>query len=195
MSSNRKTTIPSVIGIDIGKNSFHLWARTNTARSYCARSGHVARWNQVEARLASLNLADPAVRLNLTETDESRKAAAFRSVLFSNLQENAARGEIEAGTAQFIDGLLGSGACGSLTSQMQQIFLQNVQTALVSDPLPLTPDEELRQFDFPILTITGEYSPPSYRLICAEMRKREPSTANSDPRREPRDELRKSSGL
>jgi esterase len=122
--------------------------------------------------IRSLILADPAVRLDLTQTDESRKAAAFRSVLFSNLQENAARGEIEAGTAQFIDGLLGSGAWGRLTSQMQQIFLQNVQTALVSDPLPLTPDEELRQFDFPILTITGEYSPPFYRLIFAEMRKR-----------------------
>jgi len=120
----------------------------------------------------SLILADPAVRLDLAETDESRKAIAFRSMLFGNFLENVAKGEIEVGTAQFVDGLLGNGAWARLPSQVHEIFLQNVHTALVSDPLPLTADEELRRFDFPILTITGEHSPPFYRLIFAEMQKR-----------------------
>jgi esterase len=122
--------------------------------------------------IRSLILADPAVRLDLAETHENRKATAFRAVLFSNLLEKVAKGEVEAGTAQFIDGLLGSGAWGRLPSQVHQVFLQNVRTALVNDPLPLTIDEELRRFDFPILTITGEHSPPFYRLIFAEMQKR-----------------------
>jgi hypothetical protein len=42
MSHNLNVMI-SVIGIDIGKNSFHVVGLVGAAASYCARSGRVAR--------------------------------------------------------------------------------------------------------------------------------------------------------
>jgi hypothetical protein len=35
----------AVIGIDIGKNSFHMWVMITAVPSCCGRSGHGARWN------------------------------------------------------------------------------------------------------------------------------------------------------
>ena len=36
----------AVIGIDIGKNSFHVVVLMCAARSFCGRSGHAARWKR-----------------------------------------------------------------------------------------------------------------------------------------------------
>ena len=44
--------------------------------------------------------------------------------------------------------------------------------SIVDDPLPLTTDEELRNFNFPVLMINGEKSPPMYGVLISEMRKR-----------------------
>ena len=33
----------AVVGIDIGKNSFHIVGHDDVARSYCVRNGRVAR--------------------------------------------------------------------------------------------------------------------------------------------------------
>ena len=43
MSQPVSTTI-AVMGIDIGKNSFHVVGLDHAARSCCGRGGHVARW-------------------------------------------------------------------------------------------------------------------------------------------------------
>ena len=43
MSQKLYATV-AVIGIDIGKNSFHVVGLDQVARSCCARSGRVARW-------------------------------------------------------------------------------------------------------------------------------------------------------
>jgi hypothetical protein len=42
MSQKLESAI-AVIGIDIGKNSFHMSATMSAVRSCCGRSGHVAR--------------------------------------------------------------------------------------------------------------------------------------------------------
>ena len=52
-----------------------------------------------------------------------------------------------------------------------QMF-QNLRTAIVDDPLLLTTDEDLRKFNFPVLMLNGENSPPMYTFLISEMRKR-----------------------
>jgi len=45
MSQTPNTAI-AVIGIDIGKNSFHLVAAMRAAPSCCGKSGRVAKWKR-----------------------------------------------------------------------------------------------------------------------------------------------------
>jgi pimeloyl-ACP methyl ester carboxylesterase len=122
--------------------------------------------------LRSLILADPAARLEIPETPEAAKALAFRSRLFANLRTDVKDGNIEGGTARFMDDLLGAGAWARMPRSVQEGMIQNVWTAIVDDPLPLTKDEELRKLALPVLTLTGEKSPPMYGLVLDEMLKR-----------------------
>jgi transposase len=45
MSQTPNTAI-AVIGIDIGKNSFHVVGRMRAALSCCGKSGRVAKWKR-----------------------------------------------------------------------------------------------------------------------------------------------------
>src|SRR5271165_3209390 len=117
--------------------------------------------------IRTLILADPAARLDLPDTEGNRKAVAFRLKLFTDFRQDVAKGDIEGGIARFINGLTGSGSWESLPAALQKEFLQNVQTALVEDPVPLTTDAELRKFDFPVLTLTGEKSSPVYGFLIS----------------------------
>lgn len=122
--------------------------------------------------IRTLILEDAAAGLERLETEENLKAVAFRSKLFADFRQDVANGDVEAGTARFINRLNGPGTWERLPVELQEGFLQNVLTALVEDPLPITTDEELRKFNFPVLMLTGEKSPPRYGLLIAEMRKR-----------------------
>jgi esterase len=122
--------------------------------------------------LRSLILADPAAKLEIPETPESAKALAFRSTLFANLRKDVKDGHIEGGTARFMDDLNGAGTWAGLPRAVKEGMIQNVWTAIVDDPLPLTKDEDLRKLKIPVLTLTGEKSPPMYRFLLEEMRKR-----------------------
>jgi len=122
--------------------------------------------------LRSLMLADPAAKLEIPETPESAKALAFRSALYANLRKEVTKGNIEGGTARFMDDLNGAGAWSRMPRSVQERMIQNVWTAMVDDPVPLTKDEELRKLTLPILTLTGEKSPPMFGLLLNEMRKR-----------------------
>jgi esterase len=122
--------------------------------------------------IRTLILGDAAARLELPETEENLKAVAFRSNLFADFRQDVAKGDIEGGMSRFIDHLLGPGSWQSMPAMLRKGFLQNVQTALAADPLPLTTDDDLRKFNFPVLILTGEKSPPMYRLLISEMRKR-----------------------
>jgi pimeloyl-ACP methyl ester carboxylesterase len=123
--------------------------------------------------IQTLILADPVARLDLPKTESSRKAVAFRSKLLGDLRQDVAKGDIEGGgTARFINGLTGAGSWESLPDALQKGCLQNVPTALVEEPFPLTTDGELQKFDFPVLTLTGEKSAPFYGFVISEMRKR-----------------------
>ena len=127
--------------------------------------------------IQTLILADAGVRLELPETEANLKATAFRLNLFADLREDVANGDVEGGTARFMHRLAGPGFWESLSAGRQKEFLQNIRTAIVDDPLPLTTDEELRNFNFPVLMINGEKSPPLYNLLISEMQNR----GNFDP--------------
>jgi esterase len=122
--------------------------------------------------IRTLILVDASARLELAETEENLKATAFRLNLFADLRKDAAKGDVEGGTARFINRLIGPGSWESLPAERQKEFLQNIWTAIVDDPLLLTTDEELRNFNFPVLMLNGEKSPPMYGVLISEMRKR-----------------------
>ena len=105
--------------------------------------------------IRTLILADASVRLELPETEENLKATAFRLNLFADLRKDVAKGDVESGTARFINRLIGPGSWESLSAERQKKFLQNIWTAIVDDPLLLTKDEELRKFNFPLLMLNG----------------------------------------
>ena len=122
--------------------------------------------------IRTLILADAGVRLELSETEENLKATAFRQSLFDDLRKDAAKGDVEGGTARFMFRLNGPGWWESLSAERQKEFLQNIWTAIVDCPQPVTKDEELRKFNFPVLMLNGEKSPPLYGVLISEMRKR-----------------------
>jgi len=122
--------------------------------------------------IRTLILADASVRLELPETEENLKATAFRLDLFADLRKDVAKGDVKSGTARFINRLIGPGSWESLSAERQKEFLQNIWTAIVDDPLLLTKDAELRKFNFPVLMLNGEKSPPMYGVLISEMRKR-----------------------
>lgn len=120
--------------------------------------------------IRSLILSDSSCKLDLAETEENRKADAFRADLFRELRAAVEAGDAEGGAGRFLDRLMAPGAWASLPRARQLEMLQNLWTALVDDPLPPTSDEDLRKFDFPIRIILGEKSPSSYALWAAAMR-------------------------
>ena len=122
--------------------------------------------------IRTLILEDTAARLELPDNEESRKAAAFREKLFGDLREHYAAGKGEQGIAIFIDRLIGPGTWETLPPEIRDQALQNITTAIVDDPLPLTTDEDLQKFRFPVLMMNGERSPPVYHLIAREMQRR-----------------------
>jgi esterase len=129
------------------------------------------------AFIRTLILVDASARLELPETEENLKAISFRQKLFSDLRKDVATGDVEGGTARFINRLIGPGSWESLSAERKNECLQNISTAIVDDPLPLTTDEELRNFKFPVLMLNGEKSPPMYGVLISEMQKR----GNFDP--------------
>jgi pimeloyl-ACP methyl ester carboxylesterase len=122
--------------------------------------------------IRTLVLADASARIELPESEENLKAVAFCSRLFADFRQDVAKGDIEGGMACFVDVLVGPGFWESLPAALQKGFLQNVQTALVKDLVPLATDDEPRKFNFPVLMLTGGKSPPLYGLLISEMRKR-----------------------
>jgi esterase len=109
--------------------------------------------------IRSLILSDASCKLDLVETEENRKADAFRADLFRELRATVEAGDAERGVERFLDRLMGPGAWASLPRPRQLEMLQNLWTALVEDQVPTTSDEDLRKFDFPIRIILGEKSP------------------------------------
>lgn len=122
--------------------------------------------------IRSLILSDASCNLDLPETDENRKASAFRADLFRELRATVEAGDAEGGTARFLDRLMGAGAWTSLPRAKQQEMLDNLWTALRDGNVPRTSDADLKKFDFPILILLGERSPPMYRVFAAAMREK-----------------------
>ncbi|MCB1541034.1 MAG: alpha/beta hydrolase [Rhodoblastus sp.] len=122
--------------------------------------------------LASLILSDASCRLDLPDSEENRRADAFRAERFRKLRETVEAGDVEGGMAGFLDALMGPGAWAALPAARRQQMRDNLWTTLVDDPVPLTTDAHLRQFDFPILTLLGKKSPPMYAVFAAAMREK-----------------------
>lgn len=122
--------------------------------------------------IRSLILSDASCNLDLPETAENKAASAFRVDLFAELRATVEAGDAEGGTARFLDRLMGAGAWASLPRAKQQEMLDNLWTALRDGTVPRTTDADLRKFDFPILILLGEKSPPMYQVFAAAMREK-----------------------
>jgi pimeloyl-ACP methyl ester carboxylesterase len=123
--------------------------------------------------IRTLILADVQPRLELPKTEENLKALAFRSKLIDDFQHDVAMADVEGGMARYMNALSGAGTWESMPARRQKEFLQNVSTVLVvDDPAPLTTDDDLRKFNFPVLMLIGEKSPPAYGRLMGEMQKR-----------------------
>lgn len=122
--------------------------------------------------LQSLILVDPAARLEIADAEGTPEALAFRVTLFAGLREAVANGDAEGGAARFFDTVVGAGAWARFSPERRRGFLQNIETALAGDPIPLTTDADLRGIGVPVLTVTGEKSPPIYGFLFAEMHRR-----------------------
>ena len=120
--------------------------------------------------IGALILSDASCNLDLPETEENRKAGAFRADLFRELRATVEAGDREGGTARFLDRLMGPGAWKALPPPKQQEMLDNLWTAIRDGGVPRTSDADLRRFDFPILVLLGEKSPPMYAAFARAMR-------------------------
>ena len=72
-----------------------------------------------------------SARLELPETEENLKAISFRQKLFSDLRKDVATGDVEGGTARFINRLIGPGSWESLSAERKNGCLQNISTAII----------------------------------------------------------------
>ena len=122
--------------------------------------------------IASLILSDGSCRLDLPESEENRRADAYRAERFRILRETVEAGDVEGGMAGFLDALMGSGAWAALPAARRAEMRDNLWTALVDDPVPLTTDADLRRLKFPVLTLLGEKSPAMYAVFAAALREK-----------------------
>jgi pimeloyl-ACP methyl ester carboxylesterase len=124
------------------------------------------------AIIRSLILCDPSARLQLEETEDNKRAMAFRAKLFTDVRQSLDKGDVKGGIERFHDGLLGAGSWNKISRESQLAYLQNAWTGIVDDPLPLTTDDDLKKFAFPVLLVNGANSPPMYRLLTQEIQRR-----------------------
>ncbi len=122
--------------------------------------------------IRSLILSDASARLDLPESDANRRAEMFRADLFRKLRARVEAGDSAGGVADFLDALMGAGAWRAMPEARRAQMMENLWTALVDDGLPLASDDDLRKFDFPVLTLLGATSPPMYAIFAAAMREK-----------------------
>lgn len=105
------------------------------------------------------------------ETPESAEAMAFTTSLLQTLQSNVRLGDLPRAASIFFDALNGPGCWSRLTDARQNMVLDNIYTALADTNRPVTTCDDVKNFDFPLLLLTGEKSPKKYELFYNEMRK------------------------
>jgi esterase len=124
------------------------------------------------AIIRSLILCDPAARLQLEETEDAKQATAFRANLLTDFRQSLDKGDLEGGMERYYNKLLGAGAWNKISRERQLGFLHNARTGAVDDPPPLTTDDDLKKFTFPIFLLNGANSPPTFRLLAQEIQRR-----------------------
>jgi pimeloyl-ACP methyl ester carboxylesterase len=122
--------------------------------------------------IRSLILCDPVARLQLEETEDNKRAMASRAKRLSDFRQSLDKGDLEGGVERYYDALLGAGAWNKISRESQLGFLQNGWTGAVDDPPPLTTDDDLKKFTFPVLLLNGANSPPMFRLLAQEIQGR-----------------------
>ena len=106
----------------------------------------------------------------LPDTPEGQKRAAEGMALRKTLNENFVSGDLDKAAREFIDALA-PGTWGKFSPDGKQVVLDNLGTALVVEGRPSLTCEQLGQFSFPILLVTGEKSPKRYGEMFAAMRR------------------------
>ena len=119
----------------------------------------------------TLILEDGGIEMPVEETPESAAAVAFTTTLIQTLQSNIRLGDIPRAASTFVDALNGPGYWSKLTEARRNVVLDNIYTALADTNRPVTTCDDVKNFDFPLLLLTGEKSPKKYELFYNEMRK------------------------
>ena len=121
--------------------------------------------------IRTLVLPDGSITMPVADTADATEAAAFSITLLGTLQENLKRGDPTRAAEVFVDMLSVPGAWRTLPEPVQEMILANINTGLAGTDRPLTSCADVKKFDFPIMLLTGEKSPPRFEFFFNEMRK------------------------
>ena len=78
---------------------------------------------------------------------------------FATLQRHLAVGDVDRAAGEFVDALGGAGAWERRPQEQKQIFIDNLATAVDTGEFPAITCADVERLAFPVLLITGEYSP------------------------------------
>ena len=119
----------------------------------------------------SLILADPGGLESLLPASAEGEAMARQSAeMFARLRDNLAKGDEAAALERFVEDLNGPGAWARRTPAQRQVMLDNVRTGPACAQRPTFTRDDITSLAMPILPVTGEKSPPRYRLVLDAMR-------------------------
>ena len=122
--------------------------------------------------IKTLVLADPSgFESMLPDTPETQRLLAISRERTETLRKNLASGNLELAGQMFADSLSAPGNWAKRTQERKQRLFDNLGTAAAMTPAPATTCEQVAKWDFPILILHGETSPPNFAAGSGAMRK------------------------
>ena len=130
-------------------------------------------------RIRTLTLADPRglEPLLAPSTQTQAMEREIVAATFTRLRQDLAAGDPTFAAQRFVDSLGGAGAWLRRTAADRQVFLDNLATACDPGEVPELSGARARTFDFPLLLLRGERSPPRYAAMFDALRACNPALA------------------
>ena len=116
-------------------------------------------------------LADASIAMPAPETAEVKKAEKSTEKRIKTLRKNLKTGDPAKAAEVFMNMLSRPGAWKRLPKHVREMILVNIYTALEDKGCPLTSCADVNKFDYPVLLMTADYSPPEFEFFYNEMRK------------------------
>ena len=119
----------------------------------------------------TLILADTSGAENLLpDTPESQRIVREGENLRASMGKALPAGDFEGAGALLLDSVNDPGAWAQMPPERRQRVLDNIVTGSVVDERPPTTCDQVKQFDFPVLYVTGERSPKRYAAMFEALR-------------------------